>query len=229
MEVYELKLKVFLLKDIAVDKASESIAQLIDKSLLQTEEMKTFHKEKRFKFYTFNTFYPLETEKMYKGGKIYSVLIRTVDEKLVNHFKIYLKNEYTDKLKALTIELRVIPKKIIKKIYSLTPCIAKFDGYWKNKYSLSEYEERMKINLIKKYKEFYNIELDENFELFNHIEFCNRKPISIPIKNVKLLGDKVNIHVADNNTAQNLSYFAIGTGLCELNSRGYGFLNYKYL
>lgn len=229
MEVYELKLKVFLLKDIAVDKASESIAQLIDKSLLQTEGMKTFHKEKRFKFYTFNTFYPLETEKMYKGGKIYSVLIRTVDEKLVNHFKIYLKNEYTDKLKALTIELRVIPKKIIKKIYSLTPCIAKFDGYWKNKYSLSEYEERMKINLIKKYKEFYNIELDENFELFNHIEFCNRKPISIPIKNIKLLGDKVNIHVADNDTAQNLSYFAIGTGLCELNSRGYGFLNYKYL
>ncbi len=229
MEVYELKLKVFLLKDIVADKASESIAQLIDKSLINTEEMKTFHKERKFKFYTFNTFYPIETEKLYKGGKIYSVLIRTVDEKLVNHFKVYLQNEYTDKLKALTIELRVIPKKVIKKLYSLTPCIAKFDGYWKGNYSLSEYEERMKINLIKKYKEFYNIELDENFELFNHIEFCNRKPISIPIKNIRLLGDKINVHVADNETSQLLSYFALGVGIMELNSRGFGYMNYEFL
>lgn len=230
MEIYELKLKVFLLKDIVADKASESIAQLIDKSLLNTEEMKTFHKERKFKFYTFNTFYPIETEKLYKGGKIYSVLIRTVDEKLVKYFKTFLVNEYTDKIKALTIETKIIPKKHIKKLYSVTPIVIKTnDGYWKGKYSLSEYEERMKINLIKKYKEFYNIKLDENFELFNHIEFCNKKPISIPIKNINLLGDKVAVYVAENDTAQMLSYFALGVGQCELNSRGYGFSNYKYL
>lgn len=230
MEVYELKLKVFLLKDIASDKASESIAQLIDKSLLNTEEMKTFHKERKFKFYTFNTFYPLETEKLYKGGKLYTVLIRTVDEKLVKYFKAFLVNEYTDKIKALTIETKIIPKKHIKKLYSVTPCVIKTnDGYWRGKYSLSEYEERMKINLIKKYKEFYNIELDEKFELFNHIEFCNRKPISIPIKNVNLLGDKINLHVADNETAKLLSYFALGVGFMELNSRGYGYMNYEFL
>lgn len=230
MKVYELKLKVFLLKDIYADKSTESIAQLIDKSFSKTEEMRKLHKDRKFKFYTFNSFYPIELQKIYKEGKIYTILIRTVDEELIKHFKTYLANEYTDKIKALTIETKIITKKDIHKLHCVTPCVVKFDGgYWKGKYSLSEYEDRMKMNLIKKYQELYDIKLDENFELFNHIEFNNKKPISIPIKNINLLGDKLTLQVAGNETAQILSYFALGVGLCELNSRGYGYMNYKYL
>lgn len=229
MNVYELNLKVFLLKNIASVKSTESIAELIDRSFINTDEMKKFHKERKFKFYTFNSFYPLEADKTYKAGKVYTVLIRSVNENLVKYFEKYLANEYTDKIKALTIETKVISKKYIQKLYSVTPCVAKFDGYWKGKYNLSEYEDRMKINLIKKYQEFSDIKLDENFELFTHISFDNEKPILIPIKNINLLGDKLTLQVAENETAQTLSYFALGVGLCELNSRGCGFMNYKYL
>ncbi|WP_326910564.1 CRISPR-associated endoribonuclease Cas6 [Sedimentibacter sp. MB31-C6] len=229
MKVYELKLKAYLMEDISAVKSSETIAALIDKSFIHSEEMKKFHKERKFKFYTFNSFYPLEKDKIYKAGKIYTVLIRTVDDRLVKYFETYLANEYTDKIKALTVQTKVLPYRHIHKIYSVTPCVVKFDGYWKGKYTISEYENRLRTNLIKKYQEFFGEKLDENFELFNHIQFENDKPIAIPIKNIKLLGDKLSLQVADNKTAQMLSYFALGTGLSELNSRGYGYTNYKFI
>jgi CRISPR-associated endoribonuclease Cas6 len=230
MNVYELKLKVFLLKNIDSIKSTQSIAELIDKSFTKKKDMMEFHKERKFKFYTFNSLYPLETDKIYKGGKIYTVLIRTVDENLVGYFKNFLVNEYTDKLKALTIESKIIPKKYLQKIYSVQPCIAKFDlGYWRGKYDLSIYEERLKLNLIKKYQIFFNTQLDEDFEMFTHINFDNKKPVSIPIKGVNLLGDKLTLQVANNETAQMLGYFALGVGILEMNSRGCGYINYQYL
>ncbi|MGD9568354.1 MAG: CRISPR-associated endoribonuclease Cas6 [Sedimentibacter sp.] len=230
MKVFELKLKVFLLTNINAVKSTEAIAELVDKSFTHTEEMKKFHKERKFKYYTFNSFYPLEADKTYKEGRIYTVLLRTVDENLVKYFKKYLANEYTDKLKVLTVESRIISKKYLQKLYSVQPCVSKFDlGYWRGKYDLAVYERRLKTNLIKKYQEFFDTKLDENFEMFTHISFDNKKPISLRIKNVNLLGDKLTLQIAENETAQMMGYFALGVGILELNSRGYGFVNYQYM
>ena len=64
---------------------------------------------------------------------------------------------------------------MIAELYALTPVIMKSDeGYWKNKISLDEYERLLKENLIKKYNEFTNQKLDENFELYTHIKFINK-------------------------------------------------------
>ena len=37
------------------------------------------------------------------------------------------------------------------------------------------------------------------------------------------------MHVADNEMAQKLAYLALGTGVLEMNSRGFGFVNYRWL
>lgn len=67
---------------------------------------------------------------------------------------------YTSYIKALTIDVKVIPRKYISTIYSLTPVVIKTDnGYWKGKLSLNEYEERIKENLIKKYNQFFSEKL----------------------------------------------------------------------
>lgn len=230
MKVYEIKLKVYLLANITSEKATQAICQLIDKSFTNTDEMKSFHEKRQFKFYCFNSFYPLEEKKVYLEGKIYTVVIRTIDPKLAEHFKTYLTNTYTDKLKALTAEVKIIPKKHIQKLYSITSCIARFDGsYWRNKVSIDEYEKRFKLNLMKKYAEFTGKNLGEDIELFTHFSFQNQKPIAMQMKNVKLLGDKISLEIAENDTAQKLAYMALGTGFSELNSRGAGFVNYKYL
>lgn len=93
--------------------------------------------------------------------------------------------------------------------------------------SLDEYERLLKENLIKKYNEFTNQKINEDFELYTYIKFINRKPIANLYKEkIKLLGDKISIKIADNNMAQELAYFALGTGLGTTNARGFGYCNY---
>ncbi|MEA4827393.1 MAG: CRISPR-associated endoribonuclease Cas6 [Clostridium sp.] len=231
IRVNELTLKVFLLKNIRREDALEKISELIDKSLAKNKKFLEFHTSNKFKNYTYNSFFPVETStRLYKEGNIYSIKIRTIDEELVDYFKKSLVNEYTDYIKALTIESKIIDKRYIENIYSITPCIINTDkGYWKGNLSIDEFERRIKENLIKKYNNFFDIKLNEDFQLFNMIKFDNLKPISCKYKSISILGDKLTLNIAENETAQELAYLAIGTGLGEMGSRGFGFSNYKWL
>ncbi|SHK79606.1 CRISPR-associated endoribonuclease Cas6 [Clostridium cavendishii DSM 21758] len=228
--VNELKIKIYLLKDINSINCNTLIAMLIDKCLAKDEYYSIYHKENKYKNYCFNLLYPLEVSKVYKEGGIYTFIIRTVDKNLAEFLVKNLVNEYTDNIKVLTITKTVIPKKIITDIYSITPIIIKTDnGYWKNNISLDEFEERLKINLIKKWNSFHDTKINEDFELFKTIRFNNKKPVATNYKDIKLLGDKLNISISENDLSQELIYFALGTGLGELGARGFGFLNFKWL
>lgn len=230
MKIYEFSVKVYLLSNIRQENALEKIAQMIDKSLISTENYQNFHNKNAFKFYNFNSLFPLEKDGIYKEEGIYSTTIRTVDGGLAKYFSNTLTNIYTADMKVLKLENKMLKQGHIDKLYNITPTIIKSDeGYWRNSMSLEDYEKRIAINIIKKYNLFFNTKIDENFELFNRIEFTNSKPIATSYKNIKLLGDKLNIHVADNETAQKLARFALGSGLGEINARGYGFINYKLI
>lgn len=230
IEVIELELKIFLMKDIGKEEALEKLSNLIDKTLIKTEKFRILHIENKYKYYTFTSLWPLEETGVYKQGNIYTFRIRTVDSDLATYFKKYLTNEYTNSIKVLIITERILPKKYIEKLYSITPAVAKFEkGYWKSEYSLEDYETRIKNNIIKKYNKFFNTKLNEDFELFNVIRFDNIKPISSKYKNINILADKLTLYVAENETAQDLAYFILGAGLLEMNSRGYGYCNYKWI
>lgn len=230
MKVYELRLKVFLLKNIPSEDSSDKISEFIDEVLGSDKELLEFHKDNCYKNYCFNEFYPLEKDKIYKEGRIYTIIIRTIDERLESYFKGNLANHYNNFLKGLIIESRILPKKHIDKLYSITPVLLKQDeGYWKNKLTLNQFEDRLVSNLIKKYNYINNTKIEENFQLYNYIEFKNNKPCSIKYKEIKLLGDKLNLQISDNEMAQELAYMALGTGVLENNSRGLGFMNYRWL
>ncbi|MEW9096963.1 MAG: CRISPR-associated endoribonuclease Cas6 [Clostridiaceae bacterium] len=230
MEVYELVLKVFLLKSIESSNALEKISEIIDKTLAKDEKFLDFHDANKFKYYSYTSFFPIEKDKIYREGRIYSIKIRALRKDLVEYLKKNLVNEYTEHVKSLTLEYKIINKKHIEKIYSITPVIMKTNkGYWKGNLSLTEFERRTKENLIKKYNDYFNTKIDEDFELFRMIKFENNKPISCLYKNIKILGDKLTINIAENSTAQELTYFALGAGILEMNSRGYGFVNYKWI
>ncbi|MBN7771877.1 CRISPR-associated endoribonuclease Cas6 [Clostridium aminobutyricum] len=228
---YELNVKVYLLKDITINEMMGKIAALIDGTLGQDEEYLRFHKENKHKGYVFDGLYPVEREVIYHQGKIYTLRIRTVDSTLADYFEKYLFTAYTDEIKVLTVTKRLIPQKHIEKIYTLTPCVIKNDfGYWRGHMTIEDYERRIRENLIKNFNQFYGEKINENFELFTRVEFDNRKPISIPFKNnITLLGDKLTLYVSENEMAQSLTCFALGTGVGEGGSRGFGFCGYKYL
>lgn len=230
MNVWELKLKVYLKKDILMEESQIEICKMIDDCLIKDELFSKFHNNNKYKNYVYSSFYPIEKSKIYLAGKIYTVTLRTVDERLAIYFKKFLENESSKVLKALTVEIKIIPKKYIERIYSITPVILKLEkGYWRTNESLEIFEKRLKENLIKKYNNFTNLKINEDFDLFTFMKFDNIKPIATKYKEIRLMGDKITLNIAENNLAQDLAYFALGTGLLEMNARGFGFINYKWL
>ncbi|MDY4574880.1 MAG: CRISPR-associated endoribonuclease Cas6 [Intestinibacter sp.] len=230
MKVIQIRIKILLKENIHVSDIQPKVCGLIDYSFSKRQELLDMHNENKYKFYCFDFPYPAERDQIYKKGKIYTLTIRTVDFELAEFFSNSLLDVQTRFIKALSSELKILPQKPIEKIYSLTPAIIKNDtGYWRDNMSMEDYQKRLKENLVKKYNIITGTKMDEDFKLFDKIELKNRKPISVKYKKIKLLGDKVNLYIADNDRAQALAYMAIGCGIMEMNSRGCGFVNYKYI
>ncbi len=228
--VYEIRIKIFVMTNISAEEIRREVTKYIDSGLAGTSKFAELHRENRYKYYCYDSLYPLEKDKVYKKDQIYTLTIRSLDAKLAKHFSEYVVNTYTDKLKGLTAQVRILPRKHIDVIYTLTPAILKCDsGYWKDEMTVVQFEERMKGNLNKKWNEFCGEKLEEDFELFTGVEFLSKCPVASEYKGIKLLGDKVRMHISDNEMAQKLAYLALGTGVLEMNSRGFGFVNYRWL
>lgn len=230
VKVMQIRIRMYVLKDIPVQKVQTEIAAFLDQELVKDKQFAILHQENKFKLYTYDSLYPIERDKIYKKDKIYTLTIRTIDTALAKYFAERAVNGYTKTVKALTSEIDVIPQKHIEFLYTLTPALLKCEkGYWKDTLSVEQFEERLKVNLIKKWNQFYGEKLSEEFAVFNGIEFLNKVPVSREYKNVHLLTDKLRLHIAENEIAQNLAQLAIGTGIAEMNSRGFGFCNYRWL
>lgn len=228
--IYESEVKVFLLKNLVEAEALQKVTYFIDQAFLQKDNWKEYHNENKYKEYSFKSFYPIEKNKVYKAGNIYTIQIRTSSKELKEYLESTLPNITTEEIKGLVIKSRTINQKYIDKLISITPAITKFDdGYWKVNHTIEEFEKRLKENLIKKYNKLYYDKLEENFEFFTKIYFKNNSPIKTKYKNISLLGDKIELTIATNPTAQNLAYFALGVGLLELNGRGFGNVNAIWL
>ena len=230
MDVIQIRLKIELKEDIDYKDAQEIICKFFDTNLIKNENMLDFHYENKYKFYCFDGLYPVENDKTYKKGKCYSVTVRTLSLQLGEFFANQLINSNNKFLKVLSSQIKIISKKYIEKIYSVTPAILKSDkGYWRENLSVDDYERRIKENLIKKYNQLTNTKMDEDFQFITTMTFDNKKPISINYKNIKLLGDKITLYISENKRAQTLAYLCLGSGLLEMNSRGAGFVNFRWI
>ncbi len=230
INVYELRVKVYTLADIPISTINKNIDVFIDNSLAKNEKLIKWHNENVYKYYSRDSLYPIAQNGFYHKDKVYTLTVRCVDEKLADFFLRELKNICTNTLKGLTAEIRILPKKYIEQIYTLTPIVIKNErGYWRKIMTLDDFERRLKDNLFKKYKSFTKENFDENFEFYTSVEFLNKIPIATEYKGIKLIGDKIRLRVAENPTAQKLAYFALGVGLGEMNARGMGFVNYRWL
>ena len=229
MDIYELKIKIYLLKDIKINEAQNYLAYFIDSVLVKNKHYARMHEQNIYKYYTFDSLYPLAKNGIYKADNIYTFRIRTIDYKLAEYFSNNLSDNRTNELQGLTTEIKILKQHLIKKIYTLTPVIIKTEnGYWKNNLSLNDFEERLKINLIKKYNNLFNCKLDEDFRFYNYLKFKNKVPVSRKYKNITLLGDMLELEIAENDTAKKLAWLAVGVSLGELSARGYGMVNYQF-
>lgn len=224
MKVFEIRLNIFLLKDIFKTEVQGCITSFIDGTLSQDKDMLLLHQDKkRYKLYSYGGLQNIEKSGIYCAENNYSITIRTVDSELANYLYTFLPKHQNYIMKGLTADVRILPKQRLERIYTLTPVVIKNDlGYWRDCLSFEEYEQRLKINLIKKYQQFSGKHI-ENAAFYTSIQIDNKKPIAVNYKDVKLLGDKLTLYIADDLVSQDLAYFALGVGLGEMNSRGFGF------
>ncbi|MGO5038448.1 CRISPR-associated endoribonuclease Cas6 [Roseburia faecis] len=230
--IYEISLKIYTLVDIPTEQLLGKEAAFIDSALGLDDQWIKYHEDNKYKLYSYDMLYPIEKDGGYLKDHIYTFRIRTVNVDLAKYFSQVLPNHYTRELKGLVAENRILPKKTISEIYTLTSVVMKFeDGYWRGKYPIEVFEQRLFSNAVKKYKQYTGEEVNEDFQWYTQITFLNKKPVplSYDSKKIKLLGDKINLKIADNKQAQELTYFMLGAGLGELNSRGAGTCNYRYL
>ena len=231
MKVYEYKVKIKLKEDLEYCQLAEKTSYFIDSVLTENNEFLSYHTSTQYKGYVHDLLYPIEETGIYKKNRVYTMRIRMIEEKIVNYIIGKLSFHETKEIQGVGGEIKIIPKRDIQRIYSITPIILKSPGlgYWRGHMTLEEFEKRLKENLIKKYKFFTGKDVDESLPLYDLIEFKNKVPVKMPHKNINLLGDKIVLEVAQNHQAQELAYLALGVGLLENNSRGFGFVNFKYL
>ncbi|AYD40227.1 hypothetical protein D4Z93_06725 [Clostridium fermenticellae] len=235
MDIVEINVKVFTLQNITTREALEDLSRLIDKSFYKNEALENFHEKNTMKNYCFNSLYPLDVKtKIYKKGEIYNFQLRCIGDELREHFLKFLCNEYTLKLKVLVCKSKIVPKRPIERVYSITPVIVKMPGsdkivYWRNGYTEEQFFEYIRTTSIKKYEVLTGKIVDKNLKLFNYSKIDNKKPIAADFKDKKLLGDKVTLTIETNDDAQNIAYMLLGTGTADMCPRGYGFMNYQYI
>jgi len=229
MIVFQITLDIFLLQNLPATEATGVICKFLDQVICSKNELIDFHESRQYKHYCFNSLSPISPDKIYHKDNSYRLQIRTINSELAEVFSNASIGVDDRIIKVMDSRVKLLPKHNIDKLYSVTPCIIKTEyGYWKEHFSEEEFCQALKTNLIKKYKEFTKMEVDEDFDFVHRIEFINRKPILCKYKEISLLGDKVDLYVEDNPMAQELAYMAMGTGILEVNSRGFGFVNDKW-
>lgn len=230
MLVFEIRLKLLLKKDMPYHESGEKIGQILNQALCRDPEYLIFHEESRgYKFYVYDNFYPFEKSGIYKGGNVYGIRLRTVKADLAEYFLERLPGEETVCMKCVKADIKIISKKYIEKIFSLTPAVIKNypDGYWRESFTVKQFEKRLSENLLKKYNVLTGKKMNEEFMLYNGIKFLNGKPIKTSYKGITLLGDKIELIAAQNEIAQELLYMALGTGILENNANGCGFIHFS--
>lgn len=226
--VYHLDIKVYLLKTITYHDMQQQITYFIDQVLAKNDAFLTKHNLNCFKHYCFSGFKQVSTDGIYHEGTLNTFSFRCLDKEMADFMEKELPNFTSLTMKGIVCQKKIIKNCFIQKIYLLTPAIIKFeDGYWRKNHTLDEFQERIKINAIRKYKSFTNEEIEETFTFCRNLKLINRVPIKTRYKDINLLGDKFELEITEDENAQKLAYFLLGSGICELNARGFGFVNYK--
>ena len=231
MNYYELKVKVKLKNNIKIEEAAYKIGVFINHSMLNNPLLKKLHEEKFYK-YVYDTFYPIERDKLYKKDKTYSFRLRSINLQLINKMAMAIYNhEYAD-IKAIDADLNMVEVKEIKELYTLKPVITTEDngGPWINgKSSIETLINKLNGNLEKKLNQCSGTEEYRDTGMFiENIEITNRVPIKYKYKSVTLLGNKFRIQVKQDEKSQEKALIALALGLGEKGSSlGAGFCGYK--
>jgi len=229
LKVYEISYSAYLLKNINYRDVLEKFSKFVDSSFSGNQTLLTMHDKKEYKKYNFNSPYPTEPDKVYKKDKIYKIQIRTIDPLLAKFFMEKMVDHKDEFFKGIKADIRVLPRNYIEKLYSITPALMKREGgYWKNHMTFDKFEEEFNANAMKKYQFFTGEKIEEESPFYYSITM-QEKAMSFNYKDTLFLGDKLELMIKEDALSQDIAYMSLGVGIMENNTRGCGFMGYRWI
>lgn len=229
MKINKLKITVFLSEDIEKDNLFERLSRFVNGAMKENEILSLLHKSNdRYKHYSFSGLYPIEEDKVYKKGGLYSFTLMSPKTELINAFKTALLTHRDNIFVCCNTELIKFSKPIIREIESITPCVITYEG---NKSLMQKrlmlIQDRVRVNAIRKYNDIFKKNIGEDFEFIQGITILNNKPIRVNYKNGKIFGFKLKINVNSDEISQDIAKIIVQSGILEKNSIGLGFCKFN--
>jgi len=231
MQLFELKCTAYLKNSIEFERSFEAISKYISFSMMRGD-LQAVHESTGYKYFVFGGLMPLEKEKVYHQGKIYTFTLRSLDEHFINTLGYALKHniDNPDFLIVETAKKRV-NQFFISELYSATPVIITSDRnqYWTMERSgdILKLQKQLHDNLEKKYQSFYGEEIKAPQNFIQLLEIKNCVPQNIKIhkegKSIRFFGNKFKIIPNEDELSQKLAFVALACGLGEKGSYGGGF------
>ncbi|MDD2382719.1 MAG: CRISPR-associated endoribonuclease Cas6 [Sulfurospirillaceae bacterium] len=232
MKYFELICKAYMKKNMAFQTSFEALSKYISFSMYHDGVGET-HKKEGFKHYVFGGLLPVEKEKIYQQGALYTFSIRSLDEAFIDTLSTTLRqNINNENLLVIETHKKVISQFFITELYSATPVIVSIDNgkYWTMQESgdIVQLQKQLHDNLEKKYQTFFGEPLHVKDNFIQLIEILNQKPQNIIItkegKSIRFFGNKVKIVPNEDEGSQKLAFVALACGIGEKNSYGGGFM-----
>ncbi|APR02486.1 CRISPR-associated endoribonuclease Cas6 [Clostridium botulinum] len=237
---YELRIKIYLLRDIPLEDANEILSKAIDYTMLLNKNLRPIHTNKGFKHYSFSTPYPVESDRVYKKDRIYSFMIRDYSKQKIKDFQSVFSKLRLNEFVVLTTEIKEYHKKRISHIYTITPTVLTLleeevpdklktiktkQKCWVKGCNHLLLIDRIENNLIKKYKDLTQKDIVVNNDIIESVEITNKVPIKINYKDSAIIGNKFKITFAQNELTQEIANLSVVEGILEKNSSlGCGFV-----
>ncbi len=224
-------------------------------SLLKFTEYDYLHDKKGFKFFSFSNIYPINEDMSISNGEEKFLLVSSPDKELMKSLSNQLRRLMRGdglvtfgamrfKLKSIKIFDISIPDTTFS-IYTATPVIVRIQRkyypifniksdkpyiFWRREYGLRSFITMTKLNLLKKYQEFYGYD-PPTLDIYQGIRLRrDHIPIKLYIGNkvVEQVGSmwRFKYFYVDRDLKKTLK-FLLDVGIGERNSMGFGFLNLK--
>ncbi len=227
MEYQEDMIIVELKDNLPFCQVNLKISNLINKSLCSDGSLIKIHERTGYKPYIFSSLTPIEKkDKVYHKNRIYRFKIRSYDESFLRNLNSILENMETEMMRVLAINFKKVVLRKIKRLKTYNPVIVTVDdGPWLlDRDDPSLLIRQLQANIEKKYQFFFDEKIITDNNFISSLIPLNEKPLALEYKGIKLLGNKFEFFISEDESSQKLANLALATGIGEKNSSlGAGF------
>ena len=248
-----LLVRLKALRRVAYNLAYHKDLQGLVYRFLRNSAFKTLHDRKGYKYFSFSNIIP--PSGVINEGSNKTLIIASPDRRLIETLSHSLEGIMTREIKIGEMAFRVeatrifnhdlprdafgdftltsgtpivvrIPQNRLQE-YGITPKHPYRYVYWRKEHTPTAFMKQLEENLIKKYNEYYDTEL-EPIQIFSRLQF--RKQVAVPLRmkggESTVIGTLWEFHFGPlSRLKRRLLQFGLDAGFGEMNSLGFGFMN----